>query len=90
MRAGATLERMAMPRVLVVEDDVELRDVLVRGLREEGFAVGGLGTGGELLEQLGDARRPICSCSTSACRTPTAATSARRCARRGSGRPSSS
>jgi two-component system response regulator MprA len=30
---------MTEPRVLVVEDDAALRDLLGRGLREEGFAV---------------------------------------------------
>jgi two-component system, OmpR family, response regulator len=37
--------------VLVVEDDVELRSVLVRGLREEGLTVTGVGSGAEALEQ---------------------------------------
>jgi two-component system, OmpR family, response regulator len=40
------------PRVLVVEDDFELRDVLLRGLEEEGFATSGLGSGRELLERV--------------------------------------
>jgi two-component system response regulator MprA len=40
------------PRVLVVEDDVELRTVLVRGLEEEGFSTTGLGSGHELLERM--------------------------------------
>jgi two-component system, OmpR family, response regulator len=38
------------PSVVVAEDDVELRSVLVRGLGEEGFATTGVGTGRELLE----------------------------------------
>lgn len=38
------------PRVLVVEDDLELRTVLLRGLEEEGFSAAGLGSGHELLE----------------------------------------
>jgi two-component system response regulator MprA len=38
--------------VLVVEDDDELRGVLGRGLREEGFEVEGVATGAELLERL--------------------------------------
>ncbi len=42
---------MIAPRVLVVEDDFELRDVLLRGLEEEGFATSGLGSGRELLER---------------------------------------
>ena len=37
---------------MVVEDDVELRDVLLRGLREEGFDAYGAGTGAEVLERL--------------------------------------
>jgi two-component system response regulator MprA len=41
------------PRVLVVEDDIELRTVLIRGLTEEGFAPSGLGSGQELLERIG-------------------------------------
>jgi two-component system response regulator MprA len=40
-------------RVLVVEDDIDLRGVLLRGLREEGFEATGVGTGAELLERIG-------------------------------------
>jgi two-component system response regulator MprA len=40
---------MSGRRVLIVEDDTELRNVLARGLREEGFAVETVGNGGELL-----------------------------------------
>jgi two-component system response regulator MprA len=43
---------MTMPRVLVVEDDLDLRRVLIRGLDEEGFAASGLGTGGEVLDRV--------------------------------------
>ena len=39
------------PRVLIVEDDTELREVLVRGLRDEGFAAHGVATGHELLDR---------------------------------------
>jgi two-component system, OmpR family, response regulator len=39
-------------KVLIVEDDPELRGVLGRGLREEGFAVETVGTGRELLERV--------------------------------------
>jgi len=42
-----------MAKVLVVEDDVALRGVLLRGLREEGFETAGVGTGSELLERVG-------------------------------------
>jgi two-component system OmpR family response regulator len=39
------------PHVLIVEDDTELREVLVRGLRDEGFAAHGVATGHELLDR---------------------------------------
>src|SRR2546428_4568705 len=39
-------------KVLIVEDDPELRGVLGRGLREEGFEVESVGTGHELLERV--------------------------------------
>jgi two-component system, OmpR family, response regulator len=38
-------------RVMVVEDDVDLRTVLLRGLQEEGFAAAGVGTGADLLDR---------------------------------------
>src|SRR5215475_14144545 len=38
--------------ILVAEDDDELRGVVTRGLREEGFAVEGVATGAELLERI--------------------------------------
>jgi two-component system response regulator MprA len=41
--------------VLVVEDDDELRGVLRRGLREEGFAVDAVATGADALELVGRA-----------------------------------
>jgi len=40
------------PGVTVVEDDPELRSLLVRGLREEGFAVDAVGAGNELLDRV--------------------------------------
>ena len=43
---------MTGPRVLVVEDDLDLRSVLVRGLDEEGFPTAGVGTGGEVLARV--------------------------------------
>jgi two-component system OmpR family response regulator len=46
---------MLAPSVLVVEDDAELRALLVRGLREEGFETGGVGTAAALLETIGSA-----------------------------------
>ena len=38
--------------VLIVEDDDELRGVLARGLREEGFAVDAVATGSDALERV--------------------------------------
>jgi two-component system response regulator MprA len=40
------------PRILVVEDDSELRAVLCRGLLEEGFDTTAVGTGAALLERV--------------------------------------
>ena len=48
-----------MAKVMVVEDDVDLRGVLLRGLREEGFEAAGVGTGAELLDQFDDERPNI-------------------------------
>ena len=39
------------PRVLIVEDDAELRGILVRGLTEEGFRAEAAGTGADLLRK---------------------------------------
>jgi two-component system, OmpR family, response regulator len=39
------------PRVLIVEDDAELRGILVRGLNEEGFRTEGMATGTDLLRR---------------------------------------
>jgi DNA-binding response OmpR family regulator len=50
--------------LLLAEDDAGLRELIVRGLREEGFEIEAVAGG----------------FSTSAFRTPTAATCARRCA----------
>jgi two-component system OmpR family response regulator len=43
---------MIAPRVLIVEDDPELRRVLQRGLTEEGFAAEAVATGAELLARV--------------------------------------
>jgi two-component system OmpR family response regulator len=43
---------MGAALILVVEDDVELRELVRRGLQQEGFAVSGVGTGGEALQQI--------------------------------------
>jgi two-component system, OmpR family, response regulator len=40
------------PTVFVLEDDLEMRALLLRGLREEGFDAEGVGTGTQLLERL--------------------------------------
>jgi two-component system response regulator MprA len=44
---------MLASSVVVVEDDPELRSVVVRVLREEGFAVDGVATGRELMGRVG-------------------------------------
>jgi two-component system response regulator MprA len=38
---------------MIVEDDLDLRGVLLRGLEEEGFTTVGAGSGAELLERIG-------------------------------------
>jgi two-component system, OmpR family, response regulator len=43
---------MTGPRVLIVEDDHELRSVLRRGLAEEGFESDSVGSGAELLSRV--------------------------------------
>ncbi|MGZ4394833.1 MAG: response regulator transcription factor [Gaiellaceae bacterium] len=43
---------MTGPRVLIVEDDADLRGVLGRGLTEEGFHTESVATGAELLERV--------------------------------------
>jgi DNA-binding response OmpR family regulator len=48
----AILETMLGPTVLIVEDDPELRAVLGRGLREEGFEVEAVATGRLALERV--------------------------------------
>jgi DNA-binding response OmpR family regulator len=48
---------MSTEKVIVVEDDDDLRDLLLRGLREEGYTASGAATGAEVLEQL-PLRRP--------------------------------
>jgi two-component system, OmpR family, response regulator len=48
---------MNCPRVLIAEDEAELRGVLVRGLGEEGFEARGVATGGELLDAASVARQ---------------------------------
>jgi two-component system response regulator MprA len=43
---------MAVAQILLVEDDPELRALIRRGLEEEGFTVGGAGTGAEAMERI--------------------------------------
>lgn len=43
----------AAPHVLVVEDDVDIREPLARALRHEGYAVHTFGSGSELVGYLG-------------------------------------
>jgi DNA-binding response OmpR family regulator len=45
---------MLGPKVLVVEDDADLCELIVRGLDEEGFAAVGLGSGGELIRRFAE------------------------------------
>lgn len=41
---------MSTADILVLEDDIEMRSLLVRGLREEDYGVEGVGTGAQLLD----------------------------------------
>ena len=41
---------MGTASILVLEDDIEMRSLLARGLREEGYRVDGIGSGAQLLE----------------------------------------
>ena len=43
---------MPQPYILIAEDDPGLREVLVRGLGEEGFRAAAVATGGELLDRV--------------------------------------
>jgi two-component system OmpR family response regulator len=47
------------PVVLILEDDLEMRTLLLRGLREEGFSVGGVGSGGEALARIDELRPDV-------------------------------
>ncbi|NLO27787.1 MAG: response regulator transcription factor [Actinobacteria bacterium] len=42
------------PRIFVLEDDPQMRSLLVRGLREEGYEAQGYATGSELLRRLAE------------------------------------
>jgi len=52
---AASLAAKPEPAVLIVDDDVGIREALRRGLDLEGFAVSEASTGREALEQIGDA-----------------------------------
>jgi len=41
---------MNTANILILEDDIEMRSLLVRGLREEGYRAEGVGSGGALLD----------------------------------------
>jgi two-component system response regulator MprA len=43
---------VSLATILIVEDDVEMRGMLIRGLREEGFRAESVGTGTEALERV--------------------------------------
>jgi two-component system OmpR family response regulator len=53
--AGDTTDTMMELRIFVLEDDPQMRSLLVRGLREEGYEVQGYATGSELLRKLAEA-----------------------------------
>ncbi|MGZ4482315.1 MAG: response regulator transcription factor, partial [Gaiellales bacterium] len=44
---------MTQPRILIAEDDAELRSVVVRGLCEEGFEAQAAGTASRVLDLAG-------------------------------------
>jgi two-component system OmpR family response regulator len=52
LTAAVDSAEMLGPMVLIVEDDADLRGVLARGLREEGFDVEVVATGHEALERV--------------------------------------
>jgi two-component system response regulator MprA len=51
---GDTTGTMMEPQIFVLEDDPQMRSLLVRGLREEGYQVQGLATGSELLRKVAE------------------------------------
>lgn len=46
---------MIEPQIILLEDDAELRSLVTRGLREEGFQITTASTAADLLRQIGDA-----------------------------------
>ena len=74
-----TSETVMEPMIVVVEDDAELRSLLVRGLSEEGLQVTAAGDrASDLLARLPGTTAPPPSSSTSGCPTQTGVTSCRR------------
>ena len=55
MSAVAHTSTVSGLRILLVEDDLELRELLARGLEHEGFAVVGARTGSEAMQRVRDA-----------------------------------
>jgi CheY-like chemotaxis protein len=55
MTLSEALVRLRHPRLLLAEDDVEMRALLVRHLRQAGFEVTPVASGDEALDQLADA-----------------------------------
>jgi two-component system response regulator MprA len=45
---------MLEPRIFILEDDPQMRSLLIRGLREEGFEAQGFATGTELLRKVAE------------------------------------
>ena len=50
---------MIEPRVILLEDDDELRSIVSRGLREEGFAVTTTGNAGKLVRRVEDGEADV-------------------------------
>jgi two-component system response regulator MprA len=53
-RSQAILTEVSEPQLLILEDEPQLRDVLVRSLRAEGFEARSVGTAHELLDRVAD------------------------------------
>src|SRR5580693_1784093 len=53
--SGILIDVMLAATVLILEDEPQLRDVLVRSLRAEGFDAGGVPTAHELIERVSSA-----------------------------------
>ena len=63
---------MSTGRILVVDDEADIRDLVQEILTEEGYAVDDRGERGRGARRVRDGRRPTWCCSTSGCPTPTA------------------